>query len=280
MVEAPTISPDEGLSLALEREGFARAEAHGFEVSREELCLLDIDAAHGRRKVVSYDPRTDRLKGWPGGKADGSRARAMLSRFSTWAGDLVRELTPRYASQIQIGRSSYRPRRIENEPLSWRKDDRRLHLDAFRTRPVGGRRILRLFANVDAERQRVWDLGEDFTHHALRFLPLTQLAPFGVPTLLAAVGITKAVRTPYDQLMLQLHDLAKSDDGYQRTSRLRQETFAPGETWLAFTDQIPHAVVAGRMLLEQTFYLPVGALHDERRSPLRILERMTDRPLA
>ena len=31
---------------------------------------------------------------------------------------------------------------------SWRKDDTRLHVDAFPTRPMRGRRIMRLFSNV------------------------------------------------------------------------------------------------------------------------------------
>ncbi len=278
-MQAPTLDDPDDLSFKLEREAFARAPDRSFDVSRDERRLLGVEAARGRRKVVSYDPGRRRLKGWPGAQDEGEAVKAMLARFASWASDLVRDLAPSYAGRIELARASYRPRRIEDAPLSWRKDDRRLHLDAFRTRPVGGRRILRLFANVDAERERVWDLGEDFTRHARRFLPLTRPATPGVPTLLAAVGATKAVRTPYDQLMLQIHDLAKSDEGYQRTSRLRQETFEPGETWLAFTDQIPHAVVAGRMMLEQTFYLPVDALHDEQRSPLRILEHLTGRSL-
>jgi hypothetical protein len=38
--------------------------------------------------------------------------------------------------------------------------------------------------------------------------------------------------------------------------------------------------MAGQYQLEQTFLLPVDAMLDESRSPLRILERLTGRRLA
>ena len=55
----------------------------------------------------------------------------------------------------------------------------------------------------------------------------------------------------------------------------------PGEasTWLAFTDQTPHAAVSGQCALEQTFYVPVDALAEPASSPLRILERLWGAPL-
>ena len=48
---------------------------------------------------------------------------------------------------------------------------------------------------------------------------------------------------------------------------------------MAFTDQVSHAAMAGQYQLEQTFYLPVAAMIDESRSPLRILERLKSRRL-
>ena len=40
-----------------------------------------------------------------------------------------------------------------------------------------------------------------------------------------------------------------------------------------------HAATRGQYQLEQTFLLPVGAMLDEQRSPLRILERLKGRSL-
>jgi hypothetical protein len=37
--------------------------------------------------------------------------------------------------------------------------------------------------------------------------------------------------------------------------------------------------MAGQFCFEQTFYLPVAAMQDASRSPLRVLERLTGRSL-
>jgi hypothetical protein len=55
--------------------------------------------------------------------------------------------------------------------------------------------------------------------------------------------------------------------------------FPAGSTWLAFTDQVSHAAMAGQYQLEQTFLLPVAAMIEPDRSPLRILERLKGRRL-
>jgi len=53
--------------------------------------------------------------------------------------------------------------------------------------------------------------------------------------------------------------------------------FPAGSTWIAFTDQVSHAATAGQYQLEQTFLLPVDAMADPERSPLRVLERIMGR---
>ena len=277
--EAPGASALEDLSLELERLGIVRAPGPRFVLADGERALLHVKAAQGRRKVVSYDPRSGRVKGWPTALGPIGPVSGMLARFSLWATAVARGLLATYAPRLEVGRASFRPRWIEREPISWRKDDRRLHLDAFRSHPVGGRRIIRLFSNIDPDHPRVWELGEDFSAHVARFLPLAKLAPHGVATLLSALGFTKSHRSQYDELMLQFHDRAKRDEAYQSSMRLRTEVFDSGETWIAFTDQVPHAVVSGRHLLEQTFYLPVQALNDEMSSPLRRLESLVGRRL-
>jgi hypothetical protein len=80
--------------------------------------------------------------------------------------------------------------------------------------------------------------------------------------------------------MLNLHDKAKLDDGYQRTTARTRFEFPAHSTWIVFTDRVMHAALAGQYLLEQTFYLPVTAMQDERLAPLRILEKLYHRQLA
>jgi 3-deoxy-D-manno-oct-2-ulosonic acid (Kdo) hydroxylase len=55
--------------------------------------------------------------------------------------------------------------------------------------------------------------------------------------------------------------------------------FPSGSTWIAFTDAVSHAAMAGQYQFEQTFLLPVAAMVDETRSPLRILEQLKGRQL-
>jgi hypothetical protein len=79
--------------------------------------------------------------------------------------------------------------------------------------------------------------------------------------------------------MLQLHDRMKADDAYQRDAPQRSFDFPAGSTWMAFTDQVSHAAMAGQYQLEQTLLLPVAAMRAPERSPLRLLEGLKGRRL-
>jgi hypothetical protein len=79
--------------------------------------------------------------------------------------------------------------------------------------------------------------------------------------------------------MLQLHDLAKADLEYQRTCPQRAVDFMPGTSWICFSDQVMHAVMSGQFMFEQTYRLPLSVIAEPDASPLRVLERLTDRRL-
>lgn len=251
-----------------------------FELESTERVLMDPSVAAEGTKNVSYDPATGRVRG---ARLEGElreRLTAMIARYAVWAEALVRELLPTYADRLEPARTSFRPRPIGDEVLSRRKDDRRLHIDAFPSQPVQGRRILRVFSNVDPDGEpRVWTLGEGFETYARRFLPHARPETAGLSWAAERLGLTRGRRTPYDRLMLELHDKAKADDAFQANAPRRRVDFAAGETWLVFTDAAPHAALAGRNALEQTFLLPVQAMRDETASPLRTLERLTGRTL-
>jgi len=206
--------------------------------------------------------------------------RAFIQRFSEAAAGLVERLLPRYRGQVARGRASFRPAEIAGRQTSWRKDDTRLHVDSFPATPSGGRRILRVFTNVNpAGRARAWRIGGSFDQVAERYAPRLRVPLPGSGTLLALLRITKTRRSPYDALMLQLHDRMKEDDEFQRTSVQTAIDFPAGSTWLAFTDAVSHAAMSGQYQLEQTLLLPVDAMSDPHRSPLRILERIKGRSL-
>jgi 3-deoxy-D-manno-octulosonic acid hydroxylase-like protein len=252
-----------------------------FAVELAERPLLTPSVLAGTNKNVSFDPSTGRVSGASATSEPGERLRGMLARFSGDAAELVRRACPAYASRILLGRTSFRPVEIAGRESSWRKDDSRLHVDSFPATPVHGRRILRVFANVNPEgRPRAWRVGEDFDGLAAHFAPALRTPVPGTAMLLHALRLTKTRRSPYDALMLQLHDRMKEDTAYQAAAPQMPFDFPAGSAWMAFTDQVSHAAMTGQYQLEQTFLLPVDAMLDQQRSPLRILERLKRRPLA
>src|SRR5204863_1375475 len=140
-----------------------------------------------------------------GGEAEALRS--LMQRFSDRALALVRDLCPAYGSRIERRRASFRPAEIAGRTTTWRKDDTRLHVDSFPATPSGGRRILRVFTNVNPDgRPRAWRVGDAFEGVAARFADRLRLPPPFSGHLLALARVTKSPRTPYDALMLQLHD--------------------------------------------------------------------------
>jgi hypothetical protein len=251
-----------------------------FTVHAEEASLFT-PAILGGAKNASFDPHTGRLGSTTVSGDQAEVLRVFMHRFSVSAATLVDRLLPSYRRSLVQARASFRPAEIAGRVTSWRKDDTRLHVDSFPATPSGGRRILRVFTNVNPNgRPRSWRIGGEFEPVARRFAPALRLPLPGSGQLLSVLRITKTARTAYDALMLQLHDAMKGDEEFQRGSPQTAMDFPAGATWLAFTDQVAHAATAGQYQLEQTFLLPVDAMSEPDRSPLRVLERLKGRRLA
>jgi hypothetical protein len=252
-----------------------------FPVSSDEKPLLSPAVMGSERKNISFDAATGQISNVsPSGSETGALGR-MLRRFGDAAEMLLRDLLPRYASTLERARTSFRPAEIAGRAYSPRHDDRLLHVDAFPSRPMRGRRILRLFSNVAIDgAPREWHVGEPFPDFACRFLPHAGRTIPGGAWLQQQLGITKGRRSEYDRIMLRLHDTGKRDTGYQSHGPKEAVSFAAGSTWLCFTDQVLHAALAGHCALEQTFHLPVAAMEHPERSPLRVLEQLAGRALA
>ncbi|MGH8801809.1 MAG: Kdo hydroxylase family protein [Casimicrobiaceae bacterium] len=263
---------------ALEAGGVLTLPQLGFALDVREQRFLDVRWSNGRTKNISLDGT--RLRGAAGGTDDLMALAAMVDRFRSCAGALVAALFPRYAPWLAGARTSFRPLAASRLAPSWRKDDTRLHVDAFPSRPNRGRRILRVFCNVNPNRQdRVWRVGEHFEAMARRFLPRIRPLLPGESALLAALYVTRGRRSDYDHLMLNLHDRAKVDLDYQAKCPQREVRFHPGTTWICFSDQVMHAGASGQFMFEQTIHLPSEALYRPDSSPLAVLERITGRAL-
>lgn len=280
--DQPCAAADQERALqALEGGGVLLLPQLGFALRDGEERLLSAAAA-GESKNVSLDPRNGQLKGnsSEAGPGDVQLLQGMMQRYADASKGLLHQLLPRYDQGLRLGRTSFRPSEIAGRVTSWRKDDTRLHVDSFPSSPMRGRRILRVFTNINPSGQpRTWKLGEPFERVAQRYLPSTPGPLWGAHRLFELLGITKGRRSAYDHFMLQLHDRMKADLAYQAEVEQATHEFQPGSTWIVYTDQTSHAALRGQYVLEQTCYLPVEAMGDPGRSPLRVLERLRGQAL-
>jgi hypothetical protein len=251
-----------------------------FPLLPEEGIFAERPFATGRTKNVSIRGDNAEPRGAAGSPEEREALGALLRRYRSFCRDLIDACLPDYAPHTQFAGTSYRPFEAAARTTSWRKDDQRLHVDAFPSNPVGDKRILRVFTNINtAGRPRVWRVGEDFSTMAGRFLPRVPRYSGASARLLAMLRVTKSLRSEYDHIMLHLHDALKRDLGYQASGPQREIAFLPGRTWVTFSDGVMHSVMSGQYMLEQTIRLPLSAQADAEKSPQRILARQLGRPL-
>ncbi len=251
----------------------------GFELLPEERALLRPEIRDPGARNISLNV-DGTLKGAVGDTATQVALAAMITRFREQALALIAALLPFYVLALRLAPTSYRPMQVESRRQSWRADDRRLHVDAFPSRPNYGERILRVFANINPDGlPRVWRVGEPFETVARKFLPRAKPYSAWQAQLLQALHVTKSFRSEYDHMMLQLHDGMKRDMEYQQHSPQETVPFPAGSVWVCFSDQTSHAVMSGQYMLEQTLHLPASHAYDKEASPLATLTRLAGRPL-
>ncbi len=256
-----------------------------FPLSNRETEFLDGRLSDGKAKNISLDHTSGRLQGTSAGGERAERLKVMIERFGAGATRFVKDLLPNYAG-VERARTSYRPVEVEGRPYSVIQDDRLLHVDAFPSRPMkNGRRILRLFSNIApisaaGEGARHWQVGEPFADFAAKFTPRLKPHFPGKSLLFERLGVTKGRRSAYDEMMLSLHDAAKRDAGYQKTSPQASISFPPGSTWMVYTDQVLHAALKGEFALEQTFHFEVAEMGEPDTAPIKVLETLLGRTLA
>ncbi|NMV38372.1 Kdo hydroxylase family protein [Ralstonia insidiosa] len=278
---APTVTATEAIAMraALERGNVLHFPALDFPLNTRERRFLDARWSDGKTKNINLRANETTVRGAVGAPVDLRDLSTLIRRYADAAECLVLALFPDYGPHLKRAGTSLRPAEIAGRAVSWRKDDTRLHVDAFPSNPLYGQRLLRVFHNVDPDAARIWRIGEPFAHFAKRFVPKTRGMLPGQPWLMHKLRITKRPRSDYDHRMLQLHDLAKADLQYQRSAPQQTFAFAPGATWVVFSDQALHAAMRGCAMMEQTFYLDPAAIADHTHSPEAVLARLLGRPL-
>lgn len=251
-----------------------------FALHSSELNLLNPALTDAKSKNISLNPSNQVLQGVTNESGCQAQIKGLMERYFDFSLTLIDTLFPSYQARLTLGPTSLRLHQVQNRKSSWRKDDSRLHVDAFPSRPNHGKRILRVFTNIHPQNEpRVWRVGEPFERVSERFLKRIPKYWPGFASLLKMCHITKSYRSEYDHIMLHLHDQMKKDEHYQAESLQQTVAFAPGSTWICFSDQTLHAAMSGQFMLEQTFWLPIDGMVEPKKSPLKVLEQQTGRRL-
>ena len=278
---SPEVSPETRATLRRELEQGAVLyfpNLH-FSFAPGEERFLDSRYSDGKSKNINLRANEGAVRGAAGSPQDLTDLYNLINRYAESTEALIHALFPEYGPHMTRAGTSLRPSEIAGRPVSWRKDDTRLHVDSFPSNPLLGKRLLRIFHNIDPEAPRVWRVGEPFADFAERFVPKTHGMWPGQAWLMKTLHITKRTRSEYDHRMLQLHDLAKADLDYQKTVPQQEFQFPPGSTWIVFSDQLLHAAMRGKAMMEQTIYLDPAAIADRTHSPEAVLSKMVGKPM-
>lgn len=259
------------------------------------ISAADLDVLLGQQqtgsklhKNIAYKPERDELTGVDVKSSPESVVRQVhdvMRRYSASVESFLRRFLAPYQQRWKLDYASYRPLEEQGRDLPLRRRNDLLHTDAFPTRPTHGWRILRFFHNIHPSRTRDWVMGEAFPRVVGNFAPGKLALPhpenaaaYGAKKLAQAAGLAKLVpqwkRTPYDEFMMRLHNAMKEDAEFQETCAKEYFQFAPGSSWMVYTETVPHAVLAGQYALEQTFLVDHAAMVTPESAPVRVLERM------
>ncbi len=278
---------------ALERGDILFFPDGGFEIPAGVRAALTgaTQDARSFHKNIAYKPHVDKVTGL----VERSQAAAVgdaMREYSRCALAFMTRILPEYARSWKVDYASFRSieERGRHLPLARRND--LLHVDAFPTRPVFGDLILRCFTNVNAEQSREWVTSDPFAILAQQQAASAGLEQFagsadsgmhklrrGVSKALTKAGLPVVDRSPYDAFMLHFHDWLKGNSDYQERCPKYRFALPPNSTWLVFTDVVPHAVLAGRLALEQTVIVTRQSLANPASAPSAILEEIAGRSL-
>jgi hypothetical protein len=253
-----------------------------------EFLLSQKQSGFKGHKNVSYRPGQDLVRGAADeDPAEAERLHSLMRNYSQEVVKFLSRFLAPYANGWTLDFATWRPLEEKNRDLPLHKRNDLLHVDAFPSRPTKGSRILRCFTNINPTRSRVWATTKGFQTLADSFaldagldrIARRSASPVGaiqrnVGPLLRAVGVRGADRTPYDRFMLRFHDYLKENTDYQEKWEKYRLEFPPFSTWMVFTDSVPHAALSGQYALEQTFIIPMKAMVNPEKSPLKVLEAM------
>jgi hypothetical protein len=260
-----------------------------FPIEDQQFLLGQKQTAGSLHKNVSYRPVQDRLTGIDQrDEAQRNRVHAVMQAFSKQAVSFLAAFFPSYATSWKVDFASYRPLEEQGRDVSQRSRNDLIHVDNFPSRPSNGDRLLRLFANINPERPRVWVTSDAFEALARRYakeagLPvqpgvIDRLRGVAIDAL-ARAGLPVVNRPPYDRFMLRFHHFLKENAEFQRLCRKDRWEFPSGSSWIVFTDTTSHACISGQYALEQTVIVRHESLVYPEKAPITVLGELAGFPL-
>jgi 3-deoxy-D-manno-oct-2-ulosonic acid (Kdo) hydroxylase len=277
----------------LERGDILFFPGGGFEIPADIRTALMGAAQDGRsfHKNIAYKTNVDRVSGLKN-KQESEGVRPAMREYSRRSLQFMSGILPDYACSWKVDYASFRSIEERGRELPVNKRNDLLHVDAFPTRPVFGNLILRCFTNVSPAQSREWVTSDPFSILAEREARNSGLAHYAASTgslrsgarraairALHRLGLPFTDRSPYDAFMLHFHDWLKNNRAYQENCRKYRFDLPPASTWLVFTDVVPHAVLGGRLALEQTVIVSRESLQNPALAPSSILEKMAGKAL-
>ncbi len=258
--------------------------------------LLEQRLAGRAHKNISYDPQSGKVAGFQRqSSSQVLRLRDLLAAFSGIATAWLARTLPRYTRHWQLDRVSFRPEEEATRRLRQTARNDLLHVDAFPSRPTHGRRILRLFVNINPTDPRIWVTSDPFAKLFARYgkdagLPSDcRLSIVDFRWWSGLLGFLRSkiknqqskmtTCSAYDAFMIRFHDYLKANDEFQERGPKRFWSFAPGAAWLAFTDTASHAVLRGRYALEHSYFVAPEDLALPDEAPAAILARACRKPV-
>lgn len=245
--------------------------------------LLSQQTNHASHKDISFDPVSWRLTGCRDRRYTArKRLKQILAAFSESVTGWLQSAIPAYAPGLTKDRVTLRTQEEATRALRLTARNDLLHIDNFPTRPTFGRRILRVYVNINPTEPQVWAVSDRFPELVARFAAGSRIPTRSVeewtaasPSMLRLLTGGKAGRSPYDAFMLRLHHFLKESEANQTQATRRVCTFPPGTAWLLFSDGLAHAQLRGRFTLEHSFFVPPECLLQPAEWPVNVLVAAT-----
>ncbi|MEL7431908.1 MAG: Kdo hydroxylase family protein [Chlamydiota bacterium] len=244
------------------------------------------------RKNIAYKPHKDSITNLVTTNPDDRDVfLTIMRRYSYGVEEFLGKFLSPYQASWKLDYASFRPMQEKGRNLRKRARNDLLHIDAFPSRSVYGARILRFFTNIHPEKPRKWITADTFSQllekfsneeifKALKKRPSTKALFSRTMTKCASfLGLPLSPRSTYDDFMLQLHHFLKEKDDYQKNCPKSYWEFPPQSCWLAFTDQLTHAVLEGQFALEQTLLVSRDGLLKPKNAPISLLEHFSKKTL-